>query len=205
MSYSPDVIAVIGGYLLGSVSFAVVVCRILDLPDPRTRGSGNPGASNVARAGGRWPAALTLCGDVAKAAAPMLLARAWGLSEATVILVGIAAFIGHVYPLYHNFRGGKGVATFGGVLAVMHWPSALVWGAVWLVFAGAFRYVSVASIAASVAAVLYLALSVAVTGEGRYWPAAVTGAAALLIVFRHRDNLRNLRAGTEARIGEGRI
>ncbi len=198
MPYLSDAIAVVGGYLLGSVSFAVVVCRALSLPDPRTLGSGNPGATNVVRAGGKRAAALTLCGDVAKAMIPMLLARAWGLAETTVALTGFAAFVGHLYPLYHGFRGGKGVATFGGVLAVMHWPAALAWGAAWLACAAVFRYVSVASMTAGAAAALYLAFA----GAGRA-AAILAAAAALLIVFRHADNLRKLKAGTESRIGEG--
>ena len=197
MPYSADVIAVAAGYLLGSVSFAVVMCRAGGLPDPRTLGSGNPGATNVARAGSRRVAALVLCGDIAKAAVPMLLARAWGVSESAVALVGLAAFIGHLYPLYYGFRGGKGVATFAGVLVVMHWPVALVWTVAWLAVAAVFRYVSVASIAASAGAALYVLFAAGYD----YSTVGVVAVAAALIAFRHADNLRKLRAGTESRIG----
>lgn len=180
-------IAVGGGYLAGSVSFAVVVCRALNLPDPRGRGSGNPGATNVARLAGKLPAALTLLGDVAKAVIPMLLVRALGHPETTVALVGLAAFIGHLYPLYHRFRGGKGVATFLGVLAVLQWHLALVWIAVWVAVFLAFRYVSAASVTASLAVPFYAWG----TAQPR-WLMLLVSSAALLILIRHSENIRNL-------------
>ena len=198
MPYLLDAVAVAVGYLLGSVSFAIVVCRARGLPDPRAHGSGNPGATNVVRTGGRRAAALTLCGDVAKAVGPMWLAIAWGFSEFTVVLVGFAAFIGHLYPLYYGFRGGKGVATFAGVLAVMHWPAFVVWGGAWLAVAFVYRYVSVASVAACAAAALYMVFM----ADAHYLVIAVSIVAAALIALRHADNLRRVRAGTESRIDE---
>ena len=198
MIYLLDTLAVVAGYLSGSVSFAIVICRAFDLPDPRTRGSGNPGATNVARAGDRRAAVLILCGDVLKVTLPMLLARAAGLAESTVGVVGFAAFLGHLYPLYYGFRGGKGVASFGGMLVVMYWQAAVVWGLAWLLVAAVFRYVSVASMTAGVIAVLYIT----VVAEQPRWAIALSGIAVLLIVFRHRDNLCKLKVGGESRIGE---
>ena len=187
MPHFSDLVAVGGGYLAGSVSFAVVVCRTLNLPDPRNRGSGNPGATNVARLAGKLPAALTLCGDVAKTVVPMLLVRALGYPETTVALVGLAAFIGHVYPLYHRFRGGKGVAAFLGVLTVLQWQMALIWIALWLAVFLPFRYVSAASMTASLAIPFYA------WGTAQpQWLILLVSAATLLILIRHADNVRNL-------------
>ena len=196
IQFLPDAAAVLAGYLLGSVSFAVFVCRMMMLPDPRTVGSGNPGATNVMRTGDKAAGVMTLFGDAVKAVFPMVIARAAGLAEITVALVGFAAFIGHLYPLYHSFRGGKGVVTFVGVLGVMHWPAVLVWGGAWLMFAGMFRYVSVASMAAGAAAAVYL-WNAAQPG----WAVGLAALMALLVVARHAGNIRRLLSGTEGKIG----
>ena len=185
----------IAGYLLGSVSFAVVVSRLLRLPDPRSYGSKNPGATNVLRTGNRIAAVLTLAGDALKGFVAVLLALLY-LPDAAPY-VGIAAFLGHVFPLYHRFRGGKGVATAAGVLFGFDPWLGLATIATFVVIAAFFRYVSLASMVASLFAVFFswfIKLGDATT-------LAVAVMAALLI-WRHKDNIQRLIAGTESRLGE---
>ena len=184
------------GYLLGSLSSAVLVSRMLGLADPRTTGSRNPGATNVLRYGGKLAAMLTLAGDVAKGAAAVALARLATDDSAVLALTALAAFVGHLYPVFFGFRGGKGVATALGVwLVLVPWVGVLLL-VTWLLVAAVFRYSSLAALIAALAAplyvlwlaplVTYVAVSVAMTG---------------LLVWRHRANIRNLVAGTEGRIG----
>lgn len=186
---------IVAGYLLGSLSCAILVARACGYADPREHGSGNPGASNIARLHGRLAGGLTLAGDLLKALLPMLAARALGFGPEVVAAVGGAAFVGHLYPVWHRFRGGKGVATLFGYLCGAH-PLAALWaGGVWLACAGVFRFSSVSGIATGALAPVFL---FAATG----WSAATILAApmAALLVWRHRDNLRRLRAGEESRI-----
>ena len=192
-----DVAVILAAYLAGSIASAVLVCRALDLPDPRGEGSGNPGATNVLRIGGKGPAALTLAGDVLKGVAPVLLAKALALSPATQALTMLAAFLGHLYPLYFRFRGGKGVATALGAVTALAWPVGLAMCALWLVAAAATRYSSLASMVAAIgapAAALWLA-----PGPSNV---AVLTAVAVLLLWRHRGNVRRLVDGTESRIGQ---
>jgi glycerol-3-phosphate acyltransferase PlsY len=185
----------IAGYLLGSVSFAVVVSRLLRLPDPRSYGSKNPGATNVLRTGNRIAAVLTLAGDALKGFVAVMLALLY-LPDAAPY-VGIAAFLGHVFPLYHRFRGGKGVATAAGVLFGFDPWLGLATIATFVVIAAFFRYVSLASMVASLFAVFFswfIKLGDATT-------LAVAVMAALLI-WRHKDNIQRLIAGTESKLGE---
>jgi glycerol-3-phosphate acyltransferase PlsY len=184
----------IAGYLLGSVSFAVVVSRLLRLPDPRSYGSKNPGATNVLRTGNRIAAVLTLAGDALKGFVAVMLALLY-LPDAAPY-VGIAAFLGHVFPLYHRFRGGKGVATAAGVLFGFDPWLGLATIATFVVIAAFFRYVSLASMVASLFAVFFswfIKLGDATT-------LAVAVMAALLI-WRHKDNIQRLIAGTESKLG----
>ena len=187
---------VLAGYLAGSVASAIVTCRLMGLPDPRTQGSGNPGATNVLRHGGRRAAVLTLAGDVLKGVLPVLLARALGAGPEVLALVAVATFLGHLYPLYFGFRGGKGVATALGVLLALAWPVALAVLATWLVTAAVFRYSSLAALAA---AALAPAFAFLLSGQGPLL-ACVT-AMSLLLIWRHRSNIRNLLAGREDKIG----
>jgi len=187
---------VVLGYLSGSLASAIVVCRLMGLPDPRSGGSRNPGATNVLRLAGRGAAALTLAGDVLKGLVPVLAAHALGASAAALAATALAAFLGHLYPVFFGFRGGKGVATAFGVSAALAWPVAVAMGLTWLAVALLGRYSSLASLCAGALAPLYAAW---LTGE----PAYVAGLAVMgaLLVWRHRANIARLRAGTESRIG----
>jgi glycerol-3-phosphate acyltransferase PlsY len=190
-------LAVAASYLLGSVPFAVLVSRALRQADPRTYGSCNPGATNVLRGGSRAAALLTLLGDAGKGAVAVWLGRQAGDTGALVAIVcGAAALAGHVFPVFLQFRGGKGVATFLGVLlAFVPWLG-LACCAIWLSVAAASRYSSLASLSAAIAAPVLLRLTEAPLAE-----LGVVLAMSALLVWRHRANIANLRAGTETRIG----
>lgn len=183
------------GYLCGSLASAVVVCRMMKLPDPREEGSGNPGATNVLRLGGKKAAALTLAGDVLKGVIPVLLAHL--LTDSPAILAGtaVAAVVGHMYPVFFGFKGGKGVATAFGAVAALVYPVALFMAAVWVLAAMATRYASLASMAAAVAAPLFALVFIRE-------PAYIVGLAviAALLVYRHRGNIQRLRQGSEPEI-----
>jgi acyl phosphate:glycerol-3-phosphate acyltransferase len=187
---------VILAYLIGSISFAVIVSRALGLPDPHTYGSGNPGATNVLRTGSKKAAVLTLVGDALKGALAVALARAivsgQGHEDYAVAAVALAAFVGHLYPVYFRFRGGKGVATAAGILLALDWRLGLCVLGVWLLVAFVSRYSSLAAlvsaIAAPVAAWWWL--------DDAYLAASIFAIAALL-VMRHAANIRKLLAGTE--------
>ncbi len=193
--------AVAGSYLLGSVSFAVVISRLFGLADPRSYGSGNPGATNVLRSGSKAAAALTLLGDAAKGALAVWLVRAlgpqFGLGELAVTLAALAAFVGHLYPVFFGFRGGKGVATFLGALLALNLGVGLIACAAWLTVALVFRYSSLSSLCAAVVAPL---AQLWLTGAAD--AALVVAAMSLLLIARHRQNIANLLAGKERRIGE---
>jgi glycerol-3-phosphate acyltransferase PlsY len=194
--------AVIAAYLLGSLAFAVIVSRVMGLSDPRTFGSKNPGATNVLRSGSKPAAIVTLLFDGLKGFVPVLLARLYGrrygLGDGTVALVALAAFLGHLYPVFFRFQGGKGVATFIGVVFGVHWLLGLATAATWLLVAFLFRYSSLASlVAAACTPVFYL------LGD-RYADAPVAAALfamALLLAWRHRANIQRLLQGTESRLG----
>jgi acyl phosphate:glycerol-3-phosphate acyltransferase len=196
-----SVVAIAGAYLLGSVSFAVVISRLFGLADPRSYGSGNPGATNVLRSGSKLAAALTLLGDAAKGAVAVWLVRAlgpqFGIGETGVALAAFAAFVGHLYPLFFAFKGGKGVATFLGALLALDVGTGLLACATWLVVALVFRFSSLASICAALAAPLalwWLSADAALAG--------IVAAMSLLLIARHQQNVANLVAGKERRIGE---
>ena len=184
------------GYLLGSVATAVLVSRALGAADPRSGGSGNPGATNVLRLAGRRAAALTLAGDVAKGLVPVLAARALDLPPGALALVGLAAFLGHLYPVFFGFRGGKGVATALGALLGAEPLLGAAALATWLVVAGVSRYSSLAALAASGLAPVYAWIV-----SGRPEVVGAVSVMAALLVWRHRANVRRLLAGEEGRIG----
>ena len=187
----------LGAYLLGSIPFAIVVSRAMRLQDPRTYGSGNIGATNVLRSGNRLAALLTLAGDAAKGWAAVLIARALGATEDVVALVALAAFLGHVFPVWLKFNGGKGVATAAGVLIAIDWRLGLALLIVWLTLAVVSRYSSLASITAALlapAAAWYL------LGTGSTFAAVIAMSA--LLIWRHRANIMKLARGEERKIGE---
>ena len=195
-----DLLIVAGAYLIGSISFAVVVSRLFALPDPHTYGSKSPGATNVLRTGNKAAAALTLAGDAGKGAAAVLIAKALtGEDIATSLVVplaGLAAFVGHLFPVFHRFLGGKGVATAAGVLLSYNlWLGAGTL-ATWLMFAVFFR---ISSFAAIVAAVFTPCFAFWLFGVRPVMWATI--AIALLVLLRHRANIERLLAGTEPRIG----
>jgi len=190
-------------YLIGSVPFAVIVSRLMGLQDPRSYGSKNPGATNVLRSGSKPAAALTLLGDAAKGWFALWLAQALtpGLSWTTYALVALAAFLGHLYPVFLRFKGGKGVATALGVLAAIQPWLAVATVATWLIVALFSRYSSLAALAAAFFAPIYY-----VFGSGVAWktqpPVALAIAVmSVLLYYRHRANIQRLIAGTESRIG----
>jgi acyl phosphate:glycerol-3-phosphate acyltransferase len=186
-------------YLIGSVSFAVIVSRVFALPDPRSYGSGNPGATNMLRTGRRSAAALTLLGDVAKGWLAVFLARSVadaGMIEVTEAAAAAAVVVGHAYPLFHRFQGGKGVATVLGVLAGLNLYLAGGAIATWVIIAFFFRISSLAALVSAVLAPVFCYLL-----YGLHPFTAAVAAIALLIIYRHKANIRNLLAGTETRIG----
>jgi glycerol-3-phosphate acyltransferase PlsY len=194
-------LAVIAAYLIGSLSFAVIISRLMGLNDPRTYGSGNPGATNVLRSGNKLAAVLTLVLDALKGAVPVVLARLWGplygLDEGALGWVGVAAFIGHLWPVFFKFRGGKGVATAAGVLLGLNPWLGLATLAVWVAVAAITRY---ASLAAVVAAVFAPFCQILVWDNGPV--AAAVFVMGTLLVWRHRGNLQKLLAGTESKLGQ---
>jgi glycerol-3-phosphate acyltransferase PlsY len=186
------VIAIIAAYLVGSISFAVVVSKLMRLPDPRSYGSKNPGATNVLRSGSKVGAVLTLVGDAAKGGVAVWLASYFTDQLAAV---GLAAFLGHLYPLYHRFHGGKGVATAAGVLLALDWRVGVGTIATWLLIAFFLRYSSLAALVAALFAPLATAFLLG-------WQSALlVGVMSAFLVWRHRGNISRLLAGTEPRLG----
>jgi acyl phosphate:glycerol-3-phosphate acyltransferase len=200
-----SVAAVAAAYLVGSLAFAVIVSRVMGLSDPRTFGSKNPGATNVLRSGSKAAAVVTLLLDALKGLLPVLLVKAfgkpYGLAEGTMALVGLAAFLGHLYPVFFRFQGGKGVATFLGVVFGIHWALGLATGLTWLIIAFFFRYSSLASLVAAVFAPLYYLFGSRLMWYAERPVTAALFAMALLLAWRHRANIERLLKGTESRLG----
>jgi glycerol-3-phosphate acyltransferase PlsY len=186
----------LGGYLAGSIPFAVLVSRVMRLPDPRTYGSKNIGATNVLRSGSRIAALATLVGDTMKGWVAVLVARVLGLDAEMIALVGFAAFVGHVFPVWLGFRGGKGVATAAGVLIAFDWRLGVGAIVVWLTVAVLTRYSSLASLTAALFAPV---LAWYLLGVGPLFVAIVAMSA--LLIARHHENIRKLARGEESRIG----
>jgi acyl phosphate:glycerol-3-phosphate acyltransferase len=187
------ILAFAGGYLLGSIPFAYVVTTLFGLGDIRKVGSGNVGATNVLRTGNKLAAALTLIGDVGKGVVAVLLAKQFG--DVPAMAAGLGAFVGHIFPVWLNFKGGKGVATCAGIIAALSWPVALMAAATWLAVAVVTRISSLAALVAAVATPIYMAVF-------DKWQLAVGSAVLAALVFiTHRENIRRLLAGQEPRIG----
>ncbi len=200
--------AVLAAYLVGSLSFAVIVSRAMGLNDPRTFGSKNPGATNVLRSGSKAAAVATLLLDAFKGWLPVMLVRwygaPYGLGDATLAMVGLAAFVGHLFPVFFRFAGGKGVATALGVLVATSWILGLATAVTWLLMAYFFRYSSLASLAAAVFAPVYY-----IFGDGVAWAmdkrlVLSTVVMSLLLIWRHSENISRLVKGTESRLGKSK-
>jgi glycerol-3-phosphate acyltransferase PlsY len=188
-------------YLIGSISFAVVVSKLSGLADPRTYGSKNPGATNVLRSGNKKAAMLTLLGDTVKGLMAIAVAVYFqdtlGYSQSEIAWIGLAVFIGHLFPLFFRFSGGKGVATAFGVLLGLNWVLGIATGITWIVIAYFFRYSSLAAIISSLFAIFYTILLFGINGQAL----AITCMSALLL-FRHKQNIANLIAGKENKINK---
>ena len=201
-------LATLGAYLLGSLSFAVIVSRLMGLKDPRTFGSGNPGATNVLRSGSKPAAIVTLLLDGLKGWLPVVLVRwfgkPYGLEDGTVALVAVAAFLGHLWPVFFRFQGGKGVATFIGVVFGIDALLGIASAATWLIIAFFFRYASLASLVAAVFAPCFYLLGNRVQWYAEASIALALFVMALLLAWRHRDNIGRLLQGKESRLGSGK-
>jgi glycerol-3-phosphate acyltransferase PlsY len=193
-----DYSLIIAGYLFGSISSAIIVCKLMRLPDPRTLGSNNPGATNVLRFGGKKAAAIVLLGDMVKGVIPVVAARLVGADALVLGVVGFAAFIGHLYPLFFGFRGGKGVATAFGVFAALSWQVGLAVAGTWLLMAKVFKISSLAALTAAVLAPLYIWW---LSGE-QHW-VSISIVMSAILIWRHRSNIQNLLSGKESSIGTG--
>lgn len=192
-----NILLIVFAYLLGSIASAIVVCKLMGLEDPRSHGSGNPGATNVLRLHGKKAAVFTLGGDILKGIIPVILARFLNAPDLIIALTGIAAFTGHLYPVYFSFRGGKGVATFIGVLFGMHWLLGVCYAVTWIVVAAIFRYSSLSGLVSAILTPVYTFFILPSTVY-----VICNSVLAALLVWRHRKNIQNLIAGTENKIGK---
>ena len=191
-----DYILILLSYLIGSLSSAIIVCKLMRLPDPRGEGSGNPGATNVLRFGGKKAAAITLAGDMLKGLLPVLLAKYLDITVLGIALVGLASFLGHLYPIFFQFKGGKGVATMLGVMFGFSWWIGLATAGTWLFMAKIVKISSLAALVATALAPIYV----------WFWfnniaTITVTVIMTLILFWRHRSNIQNLMNGSEDSIG----
>ena len=193
-----EITVIVCAYLIGSISSAIIVCKLMRLPDPRAHGSGNPGATNVLRVGGKKAAAITLFSDMLKGLLPVVVAKLLQVSDLALALTGFAAFVGHLLPLFFGFKGGKGVATMLGVMFGFHWAVGLATALSWLIMAKVFKISSLSALVASVLAPFYVLL---IMGSNK--PLIIATALMTLILFwRHRSNIQNLLSGKEGKINK---
>ena len=205
MAYAYAIGATVAAYLFGSLAFAIIVSRVMGLSDPRTFGSRNPGATNVLRSGNKAAALVTLLLDGLKGFLPVFLVKRYGeqygLQEGTMALAAIAAFLGHLYPLFFRFKGGKGVATFIGVVFGIEWLLGVGTGLTWIIIAVFFRYSSLASLVSAVFAPVYYLLLDHIAWYADARIATALFVMALLLAWRHRENIGRLLQGKESRLG----
>jgi glycerol-3-phosphate acyltransferase PlsY len=193
-------LVVLMAYLIGSISFAVVISKIMGLPDPHSYGSGNPGATNVLRTGSKAAAVLTLLGDAAKGYVAVILARVLvgvDIDSWVLPMVAVATFLGHVFPIFHGFKGGKGVATALGILLAINWVLGLTTLSTWLIVAVFLRYSSLAALIAALFAPVYCVFLFGIQPM-----ALAIFLMSALLIWRHRSNIKNLLNGTEGRLGK---
>lgn len=196
MLHFDTLIAIIIAYLFGSISSAIVVCKIMGLPDPRTEGSRNPGATNVLRIGGKKAAIITLIGDVLKGVIPVLAAKWYGFDTLSLSLITFAAFLGHLYPVFFGFQGGKGVATAFGCVITLAWPVGVALAITWFLVAVLFRYSSLAALIAALLSPFYMWYLT-------NWDYTIMASLiSVLLIYRHKENIRKLLAGKETKIGK---
>lgn len=186
------IIFLVLSYLIGSISSAVIVCKLLSLPDPRTEGSKNPGATNVTRIGGKRAGYLTFLGDFLKGLLPVLVAKLMGLSDSVIAIAALAAFLGHLYPIYFAFKGGKGIATLVGIITAISWKLLLGFAVVWVGLLFVTGFVSIASMLATVAVLV----TAWVLGYSKVLITLFT-TLTVLVIYRHRSNIINLLQGNE--------
>ena len=192
---TPFVLLMLSAYLMGSLSAAIIVCKAMRLPDPRSEGSKNPGATNVLRIGGKKAAAITLLGDAAKGFVPVLIGQLLSLEFVQLGIVGLAAFLGHLYPVFFSFRGGKGVATAFGVFVGISWMVGVALLATWLIMAKLTKISSASALTAAFLAPVYLWIftkDLSLVG--------ISIIISVLLIYRHRSNIKNLISGTEGKI-----
>lgn len=187
-------IATLLAYLFGSISSAIIICRIFSLPDPRNQGSKNPGATNVLRFGGKKAAVLTLLGDTFKGVIPVLVGKWYGFNDLGICLITLAVFLGHLYPIFFSFKGGKGVATAFGCLTALYWPIGVGLAIIWFATAIIFRYSSLAAIISAITAPFFIWFFL---NDEYAFTAAIMST---LIIFRHRKNIYQLIQGKEPKI-----
>ncbi len=199
MPYWVVITAVIVSYLIGSLSSAIITCKLMRLPDPRTQGSGNPGATNVLRIGGKKAAIITLIGDILKGVIPVVVAKVIGFHAFALCCITFAAFIGHLYPVYFRFEGGKGVATAAGCWLALAWPVGLTVVMTWLLTAMFFRYSSLAALTASVLGPIYAWYF---TNADYTWLALIMSS---VLIWRHRRNIFNLYEGKEDKLFKKKV
>ena len=190
-----NIVLIFLAYLLGSISAAILVCKLLGLSDPRTEGSGNPGTTNVMRLHGKTAAFLTLTGDVFKGIIPVLLAKVIVGSEFIIALSGFAAFLGHIFPIYFKFKGGKGVATLIGILLATHWLLGLAYAITWILTAAIFRYSSLAALTATLSIPFYTYFL-----EQNFQYTVSFSMIAVILFWRHKSNIYNLLSNKERKI-----
>ncbi|MCK5639400.1 MAG: glycerol-3-phosphate 1-O-acyltransferase PlsY [Gammaproteobacteria bacterium] len=196
MPLMTDTLLILMAYLFGSLSAAIIVCRLMRLPDPRGEGSGNPGATNVLRFGGKKAAAITLLGDLLKGVIPVLIAKTFTDDPTILASVAMAAFLGHLYPVFFGFKGGKGVATAAGVIIALSWKVGLAAMITWMIMAKLFKISSLSALTAAVLVPFYFWWL-----EPHTAYVIMTPIMSIILLWRHRSNIRHLIEGTEGKIG----
>ncbi len=192
MQITLNIILIVFAYLLGSISTAILTCKAMGLPDPRCEGSENPGATNVLKIGGRKAAVITLTGDFLKGFIPVFIGVMWGMDEISLALIAMAAFVGHLYPVFFSFKGGKGVATAFGVILALSWPVAIAVLLTWLSVVYLFKLSSLGALVTALVSPLYVYF---IDGSSVY--TIMIGILCAMLILRHKSNIEKILNGTE--------